>query len=172
MSGTEQAYHLTKEDVRKAEQREGKIHGGDIPADSTAAGLQSIVDSADKNKAEIIAERKANLPLPDQPPSASDFNSADARTVNVGSGSTSGAFSHGNSALREPATGESATRADPHSTHGNVQGHGVGREAAEGLSGLPNDAVAQGSKNKAGLEDTTGKDYGYPKNDPSSGVKN
>lgn len=40
------------------------------------------------------------------------------------------------------------------------------------MDGLPNDAVAQGSKNKAGLEDTTNKDYGYPqKSDPSSGVK-
>ena len=40
MSGTEQAYHLTKEDVRKAEQRESNAHGGNIPADSQSAGLQ------------------------------------------------------------------------------------------------------------------------------------
>ncbi|KAF2214850.1 hypothetical protein CERZMDRAFT_36704, partial [Cercospora zeae-maydis SCOH1-5] len=104
-----------------------------------------------KNKGEVIAERQGNLPLPDQPPAASDFNSADQRTVNVGSGGVSGPFSHGNDALREPATG------------------GVGRQAADGLGGLPADAVAQGSKNKAGLADTTGKDYGYPhKNDPAN----
>jgi hypothetical protein len=40
MSGTEQAYHLTKEDVRKAEQRESHAHGGNIPAGSDTAGLQ------------------------------------------------------------------------------------------------------------------------------------
>lgn len=40
MSGTEETFHLTKEDVRKIEQREGKAHGGDIPGDSNAAGLQ------------------------------------------------------------------------------------------------------------------------------------
>lgn len=109
--------------------------------------LQHVVDTADKNKSDIIAERQANLPLPDQPPTASDFNSADARTVNVGSGSISGSFSHG-------------------------QGQGAGREAADGLSGLPNDAVARGAKDKAGLEDTTGKDYGYPqKNDPANSSK-
>ncbi|KAF2169873.1 hypothetical protein M409DRAFT_20287 [Zasmidium cellare ATCC 36951] len=155
MSGTQEAYHLTKEDVRKAEQRESKAHGGNIPADSESAGLQSIVDQADKNKQEIIAERQANLPLPDQPPQASDFNSADARTVNVGSGSTSGNFSHGNDSLREPATGGSAVREDPSATGQQVLGQNVGREGADGLSGLPNDAVARGAKGKAGLEDTT-----------------
>lgn len=130
---------------------------------------QSIVDSADKNKADLIAERQANLPLPDGPPGQSDFNSADARTVNVGSGGVQDSFSHGNDALREPATGGSVVREDPASTGRNVQGQGVGREAVEGLSGLPNDAVAQGKKNKEGLADTTGKDYGYPQqNDPTS----
>ncbi|SMY19945.1 unnamed protein product [Zymoseptoria tritici ST99CH_1A5] len=57
---------------------------------SDAAGLQSIVDSADKNKAQVIADRQANLPLPEQPPTASDFNSSDQRTVDVGSGRISG----------------------------------------------------------------------------------
>lgn len=169
MSGTEQTAHLTKEDVRKEQQRETRAHGGDQPADSLAAGLQSIVDSADKNKAEVIAERQANLPKPEQPPVASDFNSADQRTVNVGSGRTSGPFSHGNDALREPATGASAVREDGNTTGRNTLGQGVGREAADGLSGPPADAVAQGSKNKEGLADTTGKDYGYPqKNDPAN----
>jgi hypothetical protein len=35
-----------------------------------------------KANPDLVDERKANLPLPDQPPVASDFNSADARTVN------------------------------------------------------------------------------------------
>ncbi|KAM3418622.1 hypothetical protein BST61_g4599 [Cercospora zeina] len=169
MSGTSETAHLTKEDVKKEQSRETRVHGGNLPSDSLAAGLQSVVDSADKNKGEVIAERQGNLPLPDQPPVASDFNSADQRAVNVGSGGTSGSFAHGNDALREPATGGSAVREDGDLTGRNTLGQGVGRQAVDGLGGLPADAVAQGSKNKAGLADTTGKDYGYPhKNDPAN----
>merc|ERR1712093_277272 len=40
----------------------------------------------EKSKAEIIAERVANLPLPEDPPVASDWNSANANTVNVKAG--------------------------------------------------------------------------------------
>ena len=124
-----------------------------------------------RSKAEIIEERKANLPLPEQPPGPSDFNSADGRTVNVGSGGQpTGNLSYGDDPTRGPATGDSAFRADPIS--GNVQGQGVGREGADGLGGIPNDAVAQGSKNKAGLAQTTGEDKGYPeKNDPADTKK-
>merc|ERR1711988_69820 len=39
-----------------------------------------------QSKDQTIEERKANLPLPEQPPATSDWNSADASTVNVGSG--------------------------------------------------------------------------------------
>ena len=39
-----------------------------------------------QSKADQIEEVKQNLPLPEQPPVKSDFNSADASTVNVGSG--------------------------------------------------------------------------------------
>jgi hypothetical protein len=108
-----------------------------------------------KANPDLVDERKANLPLPDQPPVASDFNSADARTVNVGSGGQEAGISTGS--LREPATGDAS---------------GAGRQAKDGLSGIPNDAVTRDQKDHAGLEQTTGKDYGYPgKNDPSSGVK-
>ncbi|KAF2643871.1 hypothetical protein P280DRAFT_466596 [Massarina eburnea CBS 473.64] len=96
------------------------------------------------SKAEIIDERKANLPLPDQPPVASDFNSADARTVNVGSGGQAGDLSHsglGGDTLREPATTD-------------VVGS-TGREAKDGLKGIPNDAVTRDAKDKAGLAQTT-----------------
>ncbi|KAH7255724.1 uncharacterized protein BKA55DRAFT_688729 [Fusarium redolens] len=54
-----------------------------------------------------IAETQANLPLPDQPPKASDWQSADARTVNVGAGKQEGPIgtdSAAQSGLREPAT--------------------------------------------------------------------
>ena len=98
------------------------------------------------SKADIIEERKANLPLPDQPPTASDFNSSDARTVNVGAGGVSEDLSHsglGGSTLREPATGDVSS---------------TGREASDGLKGIPNDAVTRDAKDKAGLAQTTGKD--------------
>jgi hypothetical protein len=131
-----------------------------------------MADKENKSKADIIEERKANLPLPEQPPVASDFNSADQRTVNVGSGGQSDTFSYGNDSLREPATGDSAVRTDGKAFGVNTTGQGVGREAAEGLRGLPNDAVARGAKDKAGLEQTTGKDYGYPQqNDPADTSK-
>lgn len=96
--------------------------------------------SDQQSKASIIEERKANLPLPDQPPVASDFNSADGSTVNVGSGAqpTAG-FSKGDDALRT-ATGSETQQ-------------GVGREAMEG--GLPNDAASRDKKDKQGLADTT-----------------
>jgi hypothetical protein len=125
----------------------------------TNTSVQSIVDKAEKDKPQIIEERKANLPLPEDPPAASDWNSADQRTVNVGSGGeNASSLSYGNDALREPATGDSAARADPITKKTNVQGQGVGREGADGLGGLPNDAVTRDAKDKAGLEQTTGKD--------------
>lgn len=127
-----------------------------------------MMDKQNQNKQEVIDERKSNLPLPDQPPVASDFNSSDGSTVNVGSGGLSDTFSAGNDSLRGPATGDSAVRTDANAFHTNTKGQGVGREAEEGLGGIPNDAVTRDAKNKAGLQDTTGKDYGYPqKNDPA-----
>ncbi|KAJ4351698.1 uncharacterized protein N0V89_007041 [Didymosphaeria variabile] len=103
------------------------------------------------SKQEIIDERKANLPLPEQPPTASDFNSADERTVNVGSGAQASDLSHsglGGDTLREPSTTDAVGS--------------TGRQAKDGLSGIPNDAVTRDAKDKAGLEQTTGKDYGTP----------
>ncbi|CAI6332741.1 unnamed protein product [Periconia digitata] len=96
------------------------------------------------SKADIIEERKANLPLPEDPPVASDFNSADARTVNVGSGGRSEDLSHsglGGDTLRSPATTDAVGS--------------TGRQAKDGLSGIPNDAVTRDAKDKAGLADTT-----------------
>ena len=60
-----------------------------------------------QSKDQKIAEAQANLPLPDQPPVASDWQSADARTVNVGAGKTEGnpgTDSSAQSGLRGPAT--------------------------------------------------------------------
>lgn len=60
-----------------------------------------------QSKADKIAEVQANLPLPEQPPTASDWQSADARTVNVGSGGTEASIGTDKGAeagLRGPAT--------------------------------------------------------------------
>lgn len=62
-----------------------------------------------QSKADKIDEVKANLPLPEQPPVASDWQSADARTVNVGSGRSGAEANIGTgpgaeSGLRGPAT--------------------------------------------------------------------
>ncbi|KAF1986893.1 hypothetical protein K402DRAFT_393514, partial [Aulographum hederae CBS 113979] len=126
------------------------------------------------SKEDLIASRQANLELPEQPPVASDWNSADASTVNVGSGEVAGDISHGagtSSGLREPASGESAVRTDENEYKTHTAGADVGRQAKEGLCGLPNDAVTRDAKNKQGTVDTMGKDYGYPeKSDPSSGL--
>ncbi|MCJ1462141.1 hypothetical protein MMC07_000741 [Pseudocyphellaria aurata] len=68
-----------------------------------------------KSKAELIDERKAALPLPEDPPVASDWNSADGRTTNVGSGGVQSDVSYGNGSdagLRGPATADSNVRTD------------------------------------------------------------
>lgn len=127
-----------------------------------------------QSKAEIIEERKANLPLPEDPPTASDWNSMDARNVNVGSGGVEGDISYGSgaSSLRGPATGDSAVRTDGQQWLTNASGNDMGRTAKDNLGGLPNDAVTRDKKHHSATTDTTGQDYGYPqKSDPSSGLK-
>ena len=91
------------------------------------------------------------------PPGPGDFNSADQRTVNIGSGDVAtGSLTEGNDALRGPNTGDSSARADPGAVEGNVQSlKGVGREGKDDLSGLPNDAVTRDKKDGQGLADTT-----------------
>lgn len=64
-----------------------------------------------QSKNQKVSEIQANLPLPDQPPTASDWQSADARNVNVGSGRTEDKIGTGVSSqagLREPSTKSSA----------------------------------------------------------------
>ncbi|ORY14421.1 hypothetical protein BCR34DRAFT_585815 [Clohesyomyces aquaticus] len=125
-------------------------------------------------KSQVIDEVKANLPLPDQPPVASDWNSADARNVNVSAGGQASDISNsglGSDSLRGPSTGDSAVRTDGEAWKTNTAAN-AGRQAHDGLDGIPSDAVTRDAKNKAGVTETTGKDYGYPqKNDPSSGLR-
>ncbi|KAF3046953.1 hypothetical protein E8E12_009233 [Didymella heteroderae] len=109
----------------------------------------TVVDK--KADPSTVDQVKANLPLPEQPPVASDFNSSDARTVNVGSGGQSADISasgQGSSTLREPATADSVGAA--------------GREGKDGLDGIPNDAVSREAKKQPGLAQTTNKDFGTP----------
>ena len=89
-----------------------------------------------ESKAEKIERVKANLPLPEQPPVASDWQSADARNLNVGSGRFSRDVSTGAGAtagLREPATKSSEA----------VDMSGIGRQGKEGLKDIPKDAKAR-----------------------------
>ncbi|KAI0100195.1 hypothetical protein GGR51DRAFT_533422 [Nemania sp. FL0031] len=86
-------------------------------------------------KTKKVEEARSNLPLPEQPPVASDWNSADARNVNVGSGGVQSDISTGagaTSGLREPAS--KATGVDL---------SGVGRQGKDNLDGLPKDAKAK-----------------------------
>lgn len=73
---------------------------------------------------------------------ASDWNSFDQRTVNVGSGRVEGPVSgEGNSALRGPATVASSARVDSEEFHkATAPGSDVGRQGQEGLDHLPKDA--------------------------------
>lgn len=126
-----------------------------------------------QSKAEIIEERKANLPLPEQPPVASDWNSADETTVNVGSGRLESdiTYGKGSETMREPATAESAVRTSGEEWKTETAGDDVGRQGRDNLGGIPNDAVTKEARNKQGTVETRQKDYGYPeKNDPSSGL--
>lgn len=115
-----------------------------VSNDCKTNSIQSIIDQNTDKKAQID-NTKANLPLPDQPPVASDWNSADQRTVNVGSGGVEAPISgDSDSALRNPATASSSVREDGSETHRNTEPLGnVGREAKDNLEGLPKDALAR-----------------------------
>ncbi|KAI1418364.1 hypothetical protein F5Y13DRAFT_149035, partial [Hypoxylon sp. FL1857] len=87
-----------------------------------------------QSKADYAEEVKSKLPLPDQPPVASDWNSADARNVNVGSGGVESDISTGagsTSGLREPASKKEG-----------VDLSGVGRQGKDNLDNPPKDAKA------------------------------
>jgi hypothetical protein len=92
-----------------------------------------------QSKADIISERQANLPLPEHPPVASDWNSSDVCTVNVAAGERQSEVSTGDASttgLREPATAGSGVRQED-----GADLSGVGRQGKEGLDGLPKDAT-------------------------------
>ena len=111
--------------------------------------------SDQQSNEELIKERQANLPLPEQPPVAPPAGgSADASTTSkdVGyGGSRSDDFSaggEGNSGLREPATGGSAVRDDGLPLKENTVGMGVGRVPG----GIPSDATSGGKVTEGEVE--------------------
>jgi hypothetical protein len=57
-----------------------------------------------KSKEKKIEKVKANLPLPEEPPVPSDWQSFDQRVTGRGSGSISADEKHSTVGLREPAT--------------------------------------------------------------------
>ncbi|RYP03586.1 hypothetical protein DL764_005047 [Monosporascus ibericus] len=83
-----------------------------------------------------IEQTRQNLPLPDQPPVASDWQSADATKVNVGSGGVQSDISTGagsTAGLREPAPKGSA----------ETDMSGIGRQGKDDLENPPKDARAR-----------------------------
>ncbi|CDM28560.1 hypothetical protein DTO013E5_991 [Penicillium roqueforti] len=93
-------FHTTIQDLRRAESKLSQLHGGNPPADSNVSRMKSIIDQ-NTDKSAQIDRVKANLPLPDQPPVASDWNSLDQRITGVGSGRLE--FPPDNSGLRGSA---------------------------------------------------------------------
>jgi hypothetical protein len=95
--------------------------------------------SSAESKADRIDRVQANLPLPEDPPVAPDWSSADARNVNVGSGGVGSDISTGDGAssgLREPASMGSGAREE-----GGVDMRGAGRQGKDGSEDLPKDAT-------------------------------
>jgi cytoskeletal protein RodZ len=111
---SDSTFHTTTQDTRKAESKVAQSHHGNPPADSDVSKMKSVIDQ-NTNKPAEIEKTKANLPLPDQPQVASDFNSLDQRTTGVGSGRFE--FPPDNSGLREGAAASSSARVDGNEMH-------------------------------------------------------
>ncbi|KAE8153874.1 hypothetical protein BDV25DRAFT_136439 [Aspergillus avenaceus] len=140
----DQTFHATTQDIRKPESKVSQAHGGNVPKGSDVSAMKSVLgDNTDKKSQ--IEQTKSNLPLPKQPPTESDWNSLDQRTVNVGSGGRHGPISGDvNSALREPVAAGSSVRESGADLHKETQPSGnVGRQGVENLDGLPRDALAR-----------------------------
>jgi len=111
---SDKTFHVTSEDVRKLESKDSKYHGGQTPKDSDASALKQLL-SEQESRQETIDRVQANLPLPDQPVggASADLQSADARTVNVGSGGVNVKLgTQSSEGLRGPATADSSVRID------------------------------------------------------------
>ncbi|KAH7326204.1 hypothetical protein B0I35DRAFT_422111 [Stachybotrys elegans] len=86
-----------------------------------------------QSKEEKIAKVQANLPLPEQPPRPSDWQSADGRNVGDGSGRVEGHV--GTEVRSEAGLRSPATKGD------DLDLSSVGRQGKEGLDHPPRDAA-------------------------------
>ncbi|RVX70931.1 hypothetical protein B0A52_06088 [Exophiala mesophila] len=111
---SDKTFGVTSEEVRTLESQESKYHDGKTPKDSDVSALKQLL-SEQESKQEQIDRVKANLPLPEQPVggASADLQSADQRTVNVGSGGVNVKLgTHSSEGLRGPATADSSVRID------------------------------------------------------------
>ncbi|CAI7623422.1 unnamed protein product [Penicillium bialowiezense] len=114
---SDSTFHTTAQDLRKAESKLAQSHGGNPPANSDISQMKSVIDQ-NTNKPAEVEKTKSNLPLPEDPPVASDWNSMDERTTAVGSGRFE--FPPDNSGLREGASAHSSARVDGNVLHTNT----------------------------------------------------
>ena len=101
-----------------------------------------VNENTDKSKQ--IDEVQSNLPLPEQPPVASDWQSFDERNVNIGPGGLEEPLSdeYSNSALRGAATTSSSVRTSGEEWHKITEPlSNVGRQGKDDLDSLPRDAL-------------------------------
>ncbi|KAK5053354.1 hypothetical protein LTR84_002328 [Exophiala bonariae] len=111
---SENTFHVTSEEVRDLESKQAKFTDGKTPKDSDVSALKQLL-SEQESKQDQIDRVKAGLPLPEQPVggASADLQSADQRTVNVGSGGVNVKLgTQSSDGLREPATAESSARVD------------------------------------------------------------
>lgn len=82
------------------------------------------------------------MPLPEQPPTASDWNSSDARNINVGSGGLEGSLSgESDSAMRDPHTATSSARTSGEELHKvTAPNDNVGWQGKDDLASLAKNA--------------------------------
>ncbi|PBP19086.1 tubulin gamma chain (Gamma tubulin) [Diplocarpon rosae] len=106
---------------------------------SGEAGDRRITMSGQKSKQDIINERVSNLPLPEDPPVASDWNSASS-AINFKGGERQEEVP--NSEVTDTGlSGGPATKGSGVREEGGADLSNVGRQGKEGLDGLPKDAT-------------------------------
>lgn len=101
-----------------------------------------VNENTDKSKQ--IDEVQSNLPLPEQPPTSSDWQSLDERNVNIGKRGPDEPPSdeYNDSALRGAATTASSVRTSGEEWHKITEPlSNVGRQGKDNLDGLPKDAL-------------------------------
>ncbi|KAK2625688.1 hypothetical protein QTJ16_005000 [Diplocarpon rosae] len=95
--------------------------------------------SGQKSKQDIINERVSNLPLPEDPPVASDWNSASS-AINFKGGERQEEVP--NSEVTDTGmSGGPATKGSGVREEGGADLSNVGRQGKQGLDGLPKDAT-------------------------------